>query len=195
MTWLLRRRGLEVTSFDIGPDDAVLPNLPLCNALDVTRTTHATHLPFEREEFDAMLSCGVLEQVDECSGEVGNERKSLAEIARVLKPNGRFLIYQLPQKAAWQEAVVRRFKLGYSHPRRYTASEIRLLLQEAGFRVARLKRANLVPKNLTGMPNALRKIYSVFGPLLVVLDGFFCRIPLLNRIAGVLEIEAVKQHA
>lgn len=192
MTWLLKRRGFNITSFDIGHDDAVLPDIPLCHALQVTRTTHPTQLPFQKETFEAVLSCGVLEHVDECSGELGNERKSLAEIARVLTPNGRFLIYQLPQKAAWQEAVVRRLKLGYSHPRRYSAAEIERLLTEAGFRMVRLKRANLIPKNLTGMPNAIRKIYSVFGPALVLLDGFLCRIPLLNRIAGALEIEAVK---
>jgi len=195
MTWLLKNRGLAVTSFDIGPDDTPLPDMPLCSELKVVRSTHPTNLPFADACFDAVMSCGVLEHVDECSGTPGNESKSLDEIARVLSPNGKFLIYQLPQKAAWQEAVVRRFKLGYAHPRRYSEAEIVAILAGAGFTVTRLKRANLVPKNLTGMPMALRKAYSKFTPLLLVLDRILCTIPVLNRIAGVFEIVAVKNKA
>ncbi len=161
--------------------------MPLCSELKVVRSTHPTNLPFPDACFDAVMSCGVLEHVDECSGTPGNESKSLDEIARVLSPNGKFLIYQLPQKAAWQEAVVRRFKLGYAHPRRYAEAEIVAILAGAGFTVTRLKRANLVPKNLTGMPMALRKVYSKFTPLLLVLDRILCAIPILNRIAGVFD--------
>ena len=191
MSWLLRRRAMEVTSFDIGPDDATLPDMPLCQDLRVIRTMHPTRLPFPENHFAVVLSCGVLEHVDECSGELGNERKSLAEIARVLQPAGLLLIYQLPQRAAWQEAVVRRFKLGYAHPRRYSGSEIVAMLDQAGFEVIRLRRANLVPKNLTGLPAGLRRLYSHFSGPLNVLDRTVCRIPLLNRMAGVLEISAV----
>lgn len=195
MTWLLRRRGFDVTSFDIGTDETRLPAIPLCDELKVTYTTHPTQLPFQEQAFDAVLSCGVLEHVDECSGVVGNELKSLAEIARVLRPEGKLLIYQLPQRASWQEALVRRFKLGYTHPRRYSAAEIVGILEDKGFRVTSLRRANLIPKNLTGMPAGLRRIYSRFSRPLIVLDRYMCRIPLLNRVAGAMEIVAVKRPA
>ncbi|MCU6501051.1 methyltransferase domain-containing protein [Rugamonas sp. A1-17] len=193
MTWLLRRRGFEVTSFDIGTDETSLPAIPLCDGLKVIYTTHPTQLPFPEQAFDAVLSCGVLEHVDECSGVAGNELKSLDEIARVLRPAGMLLIYQLPQRASWQEALVRRFKLGYTHPRRYSAAEIVGILEDRGFQVTSLRRANLVPKNLTGMPAGLRRIYSRFSRPLIVLDRYLCRLPLLNRVAGVLEIVAVKR--
>lgn len=194
MTWLLNRRGLAVTSFDIGPADSALPNIPLCRDLAVVRSTHPTGLPFPDNSFDAVLSCGVLEHVDECSGIPGSELLSLREIARVLRPNGKFLIYQLPQKWAWQEAVVRRFNLGYAHPRRYTEREIAAILKSTGFKLAVVRRANFVPKNLTGLPETFRRTYSRFSRVLMQLDRLICKIPMVNRVAGVLEIVAVKDN-
>jgi len=188
MTYLLKRRGLRVTSFDIGdPATATLPDVPLCHGLDVVRSTHPTALPFPDRSFDAVLSCGVLEHVDEFSAP-GNEVRSMQEIARVLRPGGLFLVYQLPQRYAWQEAVIRRLELGYAHPRRFDVAEISRLLEGTGFSVGRVRRANLLPKNLTGMPEGLRRVYGRFGRALVALDGGLCRIPGIDQVAGVLEI-------
>jgi SAM-dependent methyltransferase len=193
MTYLLKRRGLRVTAFDIGePGKAGLPDIPLCRELDIVRTPHPTDLPFADDRFDAVLSCGVLEHVDELS-QPGNEARSLREIARVLRPGGFFFIYQLPQRHAWQEAVIRGLRLGYSHPRRYSAVEITNILGQTGFSVRRVRRANLIPKNLTGMPEKLRAFHSRFSDTLIALDGSLCRIPGLNQLAGVLEITARRE--
>jgi SAM-dependent methyltransferase len=192
MTYLLQRRGLEVTSFDIGSPETEVPDIPLCASLQIVRSTHPTRLPFGDAAFDAVLSCGVLEHVDEHS-EPGNERKSLRELARVLRPGGQLLIYQLPQRYAWQEALIRRLKLGYAHPRRYTAAEIAAMLAQAGFAVQRVARANLLPKNLTGMPAWARAIYSRFSAPLLVADALLCRVPLINQLAGVLELAAQRR--
>jgi len=190
MTYLLRRRGFRVTPFDIGAPGAVtLPDIPLSRELDVVFTTHPTALPFPDGHFDAVLSCGVLEHVDEFS-QPGNERKSLREIARVLRPGGLLLIYQLPQRYAWQEAVGRRLRLGYAHPRRFTAAEIGTLLTQAGYAVERIGRTNLIPRNLTGMPERVRTLYSRFATELIALDEWLCRVPGLNHVAGALEITA-----
>ncbi len=190
LTYLLRRRGFQVTAFDIGePGKTTLPDIPLCHELEVVYTTHPTDLPFTEKNFDVVISCGVLEHVDEFS-QPGNEMKSLHEIARVLGPGGHLLIYQLPQRYAWQEAIIRRLHLGYAHPRRYTASEITKMLQQTGYSVQRIRRANLIPKNLTGMPNKLRSVYSRFSHALIALDGILCQTPGLNHLAGVLEITA-----
>lgn len=194
MTYLLRRRGFRVTPFDIGdPASVALPDIPICRGLDVVYTTHPTALPFPDASFDAVLSCGVLEHVDEYSGQPGNERLSLREIHRVLRPGGALLIYQLPQRYAWQEALIRRLRLGYAHPRRYTAAEIAALLRDAGYAIERVARANLIPKNLTGMPARLRAAYSRLSQPLIALDGLVCRLPVLNQLAGVLEIVARRQ--
>jgi SAM-dependent methyltransferase len=190
MTYLLARRDFDVTPFDVAEESTALPDVPLTRAIPrVVQTSEPRALPFEPASFAAVLSCGVLEHVEE-HGDSGSEVASLREIARVLRPGGAFLIYQLPQQHAWQEAAMRRFKLGYSHPRRYTGREITRLLGETGYRVRQLRRANLVPKNLTGMPGGVRRLYNRFSRPLIALDGWCSNAPFLNRIAGVLEIHA-----
>lgn len=190
MTYLLQKRGFSVTPFDIGPDDVALRDVPLTRSIPpIVQTLDPVALPFESASFDTVLSCGILEHIDEHS-RPGNELKSLQEIARVLRPGGMFLIYQLPQRYTWQEAVIRRFTLGYAHPRRYTAPEISRVLNDAGFNVKRIHRANLIPKNLTRMPGSLRRVYSRFSLPLIRLDGWLCQVPMLNRVAGVMEIAA-----
>jgi SAM-dependent methyltransferase len=192
MTYLLRRRGFDVTAYDLGDPHDQLPDIPLCRTINVLRTPYPTAVPFVDNSFDVALSCGVLEHVDEYS-QPGNERLALRELHRVLRPGGRLLIYQLPQEYAWQEAIIRRAKLGYAHPRRYTEREIKAMLNAAGYRVKRIRRANLIPKNLTGMPRPLRQFYSRFSHPLIALDGLLCRVLMLQQLAGVLEIDAVKQ--
>jgi len=190
MTYLLKRRGLNVTSFDVGdPAKASLPDVPLCRGLEVVRSSHPTALPFPDQSFDAVLSCGVLEHVDEMS-EPGNEIKSLHEIARVLKPGGTFLVYQLPQRFAWQEAVLRRLKISYTHPRRFHLAELSALLKQTGFSVQRVRRANLIPKTLSGMPEGLRRVYGKSGRALVALDAGLAGLPGIRHVAGVLEVTA-----
>jgi SAM-dependent methyltransferase len=191
MTYLLRRRGFEVTAFDVGPEDASLPDVPLCRDLHVVRTTHPTQLPFDNDSFDVVLSCGVLEHVEEFSKK-GDETRSLGEIGRVLRPRGYFAIYQLPQRYTWQEAITRNLGIGYAHPRRYSATEIRGLLSRTGFDVERLRRNNMFPKNMTGVPEPLRAFYSLFSHALLRVDSAVSRVPGLNQIAGVMEILARK---
>ena len=192
MTYLLRRRGLDVTSYDLGTPETPMPDVPLCRQIQVIRSTHPTALPFADRSFDAVLSCGVLEHVDEHS-QPGNEWRSLREIARIVRPGGYFFIFQLPQRYAWQEALLRKLRRGYTHPRRYTAAEITAMLHATGFRVAALRRANMLPKNLTGVLPWVRGIYNSAGQKLLAADAALCRLPLLNQLAGVLEVVAVRQ--
>lgn len=195
MSWLLRRRGFDVVSYEITETVESLPDLPLTREIAIVRGTHPTDLPFESESFDAVLSCGVLEHVDEVSGQPGNERRSLREIHRVLRAGGYFPIYQLPQQLTWQEMVTRTLKLGYAHPRRFTESEIRAMLGETGFRVERLRRFNMLPKNLTGVPERVRDFYSRFSSFILTADRALSSVPGVNRVAGVLELVARKAAA
>lgn len=190
MTYLLRRRGFRVTAFDVGdPRATERPDIPLCRAVQVVRSPEPTALPFVGARFDAVLSCGVLEHVaEDVPG--GDERGSLREVRRVLRPGGRLLIYQLPQRYAWQEAAVRRLGLGSGHRRRFTADEITKLLRHEGYAVEHLRRTNLIPRNLTGMPERLRGAYSRLAPCLIAADEVLSRAPGLEHVAGALEVIA-----
>lgn len=190
MSYLLRRRGFEVVAYDLGETIASLPDLPLTREVTVVRGTHPTDLPFATESFEVVLSCGVLEHVDEYTGVAGNEMKSLREIHRVLRPGGYFPLYQLPQQHTWQEAITRTLGIGYAHPRRFTEREIRGILVATGFHVKRVSRFNMMPKNLTGVPSALRDFYSRLSEPVMAIDRILSAIPGLNRVAGVLEILA-----
>jgi SAM-dependent methyltransferase len=192
MTYLLRRRGFDVTPFEIGTTiDNDLPDMPLTRAVQPVRADHPTTLPFPSASFDAVLSCGVLEHVDEYS-EPGNEARSLDEINRVLRSRGHFPIYQLPQKHTWQEALAGALGVGYVHPRRFVSDEIHTLLDRHGFEVTHLRRFNMLPKNLSGMPASVRSLYSRFARGILAADDLFSRVPVLNRVAGVLEMLARK---
>jgi SAM-dependent methyltransferase len=189
MTYLLRRRGFRVTAFDVGDPAAARPDVPLCRAVQVVRSPDPTALPFADGAFDDVLSCGVLEHVaEDVPG--GDERGSLREVRRVLRPGGRLLIYQLPQQYSWQEAAVRRLGLGSGHRRRFTAAGIDALLRQEGFVVESLRRTNLVPRNLTGMPERLRVAYSRLAPCLIAADEVLSRAPGLEHVAGALEVVA-----
>lgn len=191
MTYLLKNRGFNVVSYDIASTKDTLPDISLCRNIQRITNIEPTLLPFPDQSFDAVLSCGVLEHVDEMSSP-GNEAKSLQEINRVLKPTGKLLIYQLPQRKSWQEAIVRMLKLGYAHPKRYSGQEITRILKLQNFEVKHLSRYNLIPKNLTGMPKSIREIYGKLGQYILIADKILSQIPLLNRIAGVLEVSAQK---
>jgi SAM-dependent methyltransferase len=187
MTYLLRRRGLAVTSCDYVPEGSRLPDLPICADLQPVRLMDAVVLPFADGEFDSVLSCGVLGHVEESGGSLPG---SLAELRRVLRQRGRLFIYQLPQLWSWQENLQSVVRLAYRHPTRYREGTMRALLERAGFTVERVARANVLPRNLTGLPQTVRDLYARLGRGVVVVDGVLCGIPGFNRLAGSLEIIA-----
>ena len=176
MSWLLDRRGLEVVSYDLQDKRLkkfVQPHVPFRQAVD-DRT-----LPFPDCSFGGVLSCGVLEHVPD-------ERKSLSEIHRCLSPGGHLFVYQLPQIYAYTEFVNRVRGLWY-HERRYTPGRARALFEAAGFEVARFRRANLFPKNLTGLPGRARGAYNRFSEQILAAERVLVRVPVLNWVSHSLE--------
>jgi SAM-dependent methyltransferase len=184
VSWLLARRNLAVTSFDIqrfpahsmviDEDQIVLGDDPVL-------------LPFPSASFDAVLSCGVLEHVPD-------ERASLREIKRVLKPGGFFFIYQLPQRYAYTELINRWRSGGWHHQRRYTPRSIKTQLDAAGFLLMHQRRNNILPKNLTGLPSVARRAYNGIAYLVNSLDLRLSKVPLLNLLCHSIEIIAVVEE-
>src|ERR1019366_6758012 len=107
MTDLLSRAGLDVTAFEYRPDteDGVRP-LERYPHLSAHFSSDPRSLPFADCRFDAVLSCGVLEHVEDPDA-------SLDEIRRVLVPGGAIYVYKLPNRASYLEAIARRAGLYY----------------------------------------------------------------------------------
>ncbi len=175
---LLADEGAEVTPFEYRPDlpDGVRP-LERYPELEAYSSPDPTKLPFEDARFDAVLSCGVLEHVQDPSG-------SLSEIRRVLRPGGTFYLYNLPNRWSYTERAAR--LLGrYYHgklpdDRVYTLASARELLERHRFEVRELRRAHMLPLLLGG---PARLVWSVSSTLE--------RIPGLNLIATTIEGVAV----
>lgn len=178
ITWLLKNRGVNTTGYNIEEREHVNA-IPELAQLEVAYHKDPVKLPFEKESFAGVSSCGVLEHVSNPAG-------SLKEIHRILKPGGYFYLFMLPQKTSWTEKLSEWRGISV-HPVRYTVAEIQLLLRENGFAVEKLWKFNLVPKNLTGLPHRAKRLYGKFYKLLYPLDEMLSKIPLLNLLSGVIE--------
>jgi len=124
---LLARFG-EVEGVDIS-DDA----LSFCRQRGYTnvRRGAAQLLPFEDNVFDLVTALDVVEHLDDDLG-------SLREMRRVLKPNGRVLLFVPAFMFLWgvQDDVS-------NHRRRYTLKELLSVASEAGFEIERASYANI----------------------------------------------------
>ena len=102
-------------------------------------------LPYADAQFDAVFSVGVLEHVRECQG---NEVGSLREIARILKPQGHFICYHLPNRHSWIEQLAARWPDKYHHQYRYTQADINRWCQQTGLTLKQSGRYGCLPRNL-----------------------------------------------
>lgn len=144
ITYLLKKAGFVVASCDIrsGLDDSSFAQAtPILdeNGLAVTPLDHPWILPFANAQFDLVLSIGVLEHV-------AHEAGSLAELRRVLKPDGLFFFSFLPYWLSWTQRLAH-LRGDHYHDRLYSASRLRTLLTEAGFSIESLWHGQLLPKN------------------------------------------------
>lgn len=107
----------------------------------------AEGLPFEDESFDTVVTMAVLCTVDD-------PERSLREIRRVLRPDGRFVFTEHvrspePKLAKWQDRLERPWGViaGGCHPNRRTLETI----ESAGFEVTELEQGEL-----PGLPRLVR---------------------------------------
>ena len=107
--------------------------LAFCGArgLGQVRQGEAEHLPYEADSFDLVTALDVVEHLDDDLG-------GLREMRRVLRPDGRALIFVPAFMFLWgvQDDIS-------NHRRRYTISGIRGVLQSAGFELERATYANI----------------------------------------------------
>ena len=112
--------------------------------IQVKPLEHPYILPYEDGIFDIVLSFGVLEHVP-------NDRASLAEITRVLKPGGLFFCFFLPTKLSWTQEIAHRRGNNY-HDRLYTESLVKEMLGSNHLELLDLWYRQILPKNTIRYP-------------------------------------------
>lgn len=114
----------------------------------------ASKLPFKGNFFNVVVSVGVLEHVRECGG---SEDKSLTEIRRILKPEGLFICYHLPNKYSLMEFLGKLKTNNFHHQYRYTKNDIITLARANNFKIIKVGRYGFLPRNiLSKLPYRLR---------------------------------------
>jgi 2-polyprenyl-3-methyl-5-hydroxy-6-metoxy-1,4-benzoquinol methylase len=182
MSHLLRQRGVEVVAFDYveGSETEVMP-LGVFPGIERHVTGDPVLLPFADRQFDAVLACGVLEHVQQ-------PEDSLRELHRVLRPGGRLLVYKLPNRLSYLEAIARRAGMYYHgalpDDRVYDRRTATALLTAQGFRVDEFRRTNLLPLTVEHplvwrMSGAIWKVNRALG-----------RMPGVRLLATNLELDA-----
>jgi SAM-dependent methyltransferase len=149
--------------------------------VEIRHTREPVALPYADARFDAVLSMGVLEHVQDPAG-------SLGELRRVLRPGGTLYVYKLPNRFSYLEAVARRAGFYYhgqlEHDALYTPAAARALVEAHGFDVLELRRANMLPLGLTGAW-AQRSAGAIWA-----VNRALARVPGLNIAATNVELVA-----
>jgi SAM-dependent methyltransferase len=180
---LLKEAGVDVTAFDYWPDTETDGFRALERYPDVEAyfSSDPRRLPFDDGSYDAILSCGVLEHVEDPDA-------SLEEIKRVLVPSGSFYVYKLPNRASYLEWIARRAGLyhhgAYPNDRVYGRRTAIDLLRRHGFDVLEFRRMNMLPLSLPG------RLAARAAGQLWALNRALSRVPVLNLLATDLELIA-----
>lgn len=179
---MLRLRGVEVESFDYREGNEVeVVRLEHFPDIEAHISGDPVCLPFADGHFDTVLSCGVLEHVQEPDA-------SLRELRRVLHPDGRLLIYKLPNRLSYLERIARRVGLyyhgAYPNDRVYDRRSAVSLVSSNGFRVDSFRRTNLLPLTVTH-PLAWRLSDPIWG-----LNRALGHLPGVSLLATNLELDA-----
>ena len=181
MSYLLRNRGFEVVSYTIEAEEPSPWNSFLREQdLDVVYGEDPVRLPFGDESFDLVLSCGVLEHVEDESG-------SLTEIRRILRPEGLFVVMMLPNVWSYAEFMARYIFRASDHDRRYTIETMCRLLSGFGFRAVETWYSNILPKNFTPLPERLRQSLGAHPHIWLRVEAGLSKIPPVSWFSGVVE--------
>ena len=181
LSYLLRNRGFDVVSYTIEAEEPSPWNSFLREQkLNVVYGEDPVRLPFEDESFDLVLSCGVLEHVEDESG-------SLAEIRRILRPGGMFVVMMLPNDWSFAEFMARNIFRASDHDRLYNIKKMESLLNRFGFQALETWYANTLPKNFTPLPERLRRLLGAHPLIWLGVEARLSRIPPVCWFSGVVE--------
>lgn len=122
--------------------------LALCRlrGLQDVRSSRIENLDFPDSSFDVVISCDVLEHVEE-------QRRGMGEMARVLRPGGICVVTVPAHQWLWSE-----HDEALHHLRRYEAGQLRRLAEDAGLRVEKLSEAVTLALPAIVLYRALRRL-------------------------------------
>jgi ubiquinone/menaquinone biosynthesis C-methylase UbiE len=185
VTRLLLDRGVKVEPFDYRGDAPEPGRAALERFPDITCTysPEPVALPYPDASFDTVLSCGVLEHVQD-------PEASLDELHRVLRPGGRLWVAKLPNRHSYLEWIARRAGLYYhgalEHDTIYTPASARAIVARHGYRVDEVRLANMLPLTVDH-PTVTRVAGAIWA-----LNRLLSRVPVLNRLATNVEVYATR---
>lgn len=184
MTTLLRDRGMAVRSLDYDPtvDGVAERPLPAFAGSTMLATSESVALPYPDASFDAVLSMGVLEHVQDPEG-------SLDEVRRVLRPGGVLYCYKLPNVHSYLEWIARRVPSMYAHgdlefDRLYTVASAVELFERHGYEVLDARYANMLPLTLPG------ELARRLAPVIWRASRLLSAVPGLRRLATNVQVIA-----
>jgi cyclopropane fatty-acyl-phospholipid synthase-like methyltransferase len=149
VTSRLLERGVETVAFDYDESAERPAQVPMDRFPELTQwvSSEPVALPFADGEFDAVLSCGVLEHVHQPAA-------SLDELHRVLRPGGRLYVYKLPNRFSYLEKIAKRIGWYYHgampNDRVYDLHGAEQLIGMHGFTIEESARTNLLPLSIPG---------------------------------------------
>jgi SAM-dependent methyltransferase len=126
---------------------------------------------------------GVLEHVHETDGD---QRASLVELARVLKPGGTLLVFHLPNRYTWIEFLVRQINPWLRHPvhqhsRLFTRADVERLLPP-DLSIVECGRYNIIPRNpANALPAWLRDSRAFVAGLNLLDDALTALLPVFAQ--------------
>ena len=136
-------------------------NEPLFS-LKIVDEKENTALPFDDDSFDSVFSIGVLEHVHETGG---NQQHSLKEIRRIVRNEGHFLCFHLPNKYSYVENICRfipnslrkKLSIGVPHSKSFNKKAIAPMIEQAGFSLVDYGLYNFLPRNFScALPTYLK---------------------------------------
>jgi len=158
ITEMLHVKGVRVVGVDIGGE--IRENKVWKHLRAPFILADGCNLPFKSGMFDAVICCGVLEHVYD-------KRKFLEESRRVLKNNGLFLCYYLPNKTGFEFLFS---KVLPTEHKFYDKNSIEHLFRECGYEVLTITREHVIPEPRFSQAleiwNRLHKIFALLDDAL-----------------------------
>ena len=179
LSYLLKHRSFNVESYDTNKEEE-LNQIRKRFGINCLYGNEESEIPYSDGKFDAVVSCGVLEHVND-------EGASLSEIYRVLKENGYFFVYMLPNIYSYTEFIAQIKGRGV-HLKKYNKKQIKKSLVANGFEVLKISYSNAIPKNLTGISGLLPYIYNRFYKQVVFFDRILTTVFPINKFSGVYSV-------